>query len=890
MQKKTTSFLLAILLVVSVFTVTGCKISIGLNTLPTPSNVQYNDESNTVSWATIDNASGYYVQINDNNTVGKLDGNSYVIPNTLFKDNATFTVSVKACGDGILYSDSAWSSPMPFNYIKKVQTDYLDTYYSLGLGRSINFITASNYEPIAGSKSVFDKDKLSAQKPMMYQTLSTYGYETSAKDISEFMSKITANASQKLSSTTSASTGLVRLFCFSASISSKLDTNSGYTKQYESQSDQFYYHKEHIIKAKTLSLPNYNDTRLYAEMLDAQFLADAKMVNAGTMTPQAFINLYGTHVMMGVNLGGVLYIDYQEITERNASNSERYANITAGMSTSISAGITLNGLSAGAGDSSNVETSNDISSLNSAISSNKASSFSIKSLGGEPKDICNSMTEFAQTYKGWAETVKEGNYAVIDVPNNSMFCVWDYLDDSEYSNAKQILNEYIKEQSEIQEALFENKFAQYVLKENYIYDDETKILTVDMSSCQESGMIEENHLNTFNYKDNVLTLYPGINGNDVEKIKIIGGYKTKNSNNEVITEVINNFAIKFDDDWDGEVELILENVGLIGNGSIPLIDASEVKDSCKIKLTIIGDNVLDNGSNSLENPAPNVKVKDLEILGDGSLAVHGANGVDGVENGENGQDGGVAIEADDLTVNMEGALTVAGGNGGNGADGVGDGINGAHGGNGNVAISVLKTLNIVDGTIAISGGFGGNGGHGSARTSHPAKHGDVSWVNSRGPTGTEGYVGGYGGHGGDSGSCLLVLNFNVEEKSNLILIEANSGNGGNGGAGGSGGIGGENHWWAGGGYGGHGGAGGAGGDGGNAGIIKNVLIINNIAVDEYTNIEIQRLSIDKYSQGGTGGTGGEGGAGAWGYAGSGSQGAKGNDGKDGSGYIDGEYK
>jgi len=97
--------------------------------LAVPANVKV--EGKTLTWATVANASGYFVQI-DTNTPIYLNGNSttsYSLAS--LTECKTYQIKVKTLGDGTNYADSAWSASVDYT-IENLQNKVTVTFNSMG--------------------------------------------------------------------------------------------------------------------------------------------------------------------------------------------------------------------------------------------------------------------------------------------------------------------------------------------------------------------------------------------------------------------------------------------------------------------------------------------------------------------------------------------------------------------------------------------------------------------------------------------------------------------------------------------------------------------------------------------------------------------------------------
>lgn len=287
------------------------------------------------------------------------------------------------------------------------------------------------------------------------------------------------------------------------------------------------------------------------------------------------------------------------------------------------------------------------------------------------------------------------------------------------------------------------------------------------------------------------------------------------------------------------------------------------------------------GNNAIKAPTETsaiVKFTSLTFTGSGNLSIHGGNGVNATTAGGNGSNGVIAIIVDNITVDMTGALNVAGGAGGNGYKGTdgtqgstganglnqvrgstGDpGINGNNGGNGASGATSIKakSITILSGNIILQGGTGGAGGKGGV--GGQGGTGGVGYAGVIGSAGAgnggSGGSGGFGGNGGNGGLAVQCKVVNITD-GNLTLQNGDAGAGGAGGAGGKGGTGGNSTQW---GFycglSGGGGSGGLGGNGGNGGSVNKIETAVTINRSTDASVIINEGTV------GSGGTGGYGGA------------------------------
>ena len=230
------------------------------------------------------------------------------------------------------------------------------------------------------------------------------------------------------------------------------------------------------------------------------------------------------------------------------------------------------------------------------------------------------------------------------------------------------------------------------------------------------------------------------------------------------------------------------------------------------------------GENSIIAPLETTAISGFEsltITGSGNLEVKGGDGVSATTEGGAGTDGAIAIIVGNLTIDMEGSLTVVGGNGGAGKAGTNastsgaNGGNGGNGGNGAVPVNCITINALRFGSCSFVCGNGGDGGAGGAGAAGLVGRMDLGSKNYR--NGGAGGAGGSGGNGGNAGYSTQLIDLLKNTAISLDLGEG--GDGGVGGRGGNGGNGGPDigTLYIAEPYGLNGGDGGVGGRGGNGG-------------------------------------------------------------------------
>ena len=800
---------------------TVCKETIK-GKLPKPE--VYKKDDRTVYWNPVSGAAEYQVLVN---------GNSIMTESTeqnleeYFPGNQTLDIQVRACATADSdYIDSDWSDEYLYEIFGETVVNVK------GLGDAVNLLTGGYTEFAGGTTSIFDEKLFGRLRATQIDhvkgavTTATY-----TEGLESYLNQITEKTSTKTNTTVSA--GLGKIAKVTAGFG--FEVSKDYSTKSYGETKAVFYDMDYVWTETALELESYKNLEKYQAMLSEEFLADAAKVGKGDMTPERFIVKYGTHVMMAAYYGATFNAHYELLTDKKTAESAFGSDTGVGITAQIKGA--LKGVEL---ELNNVTEENAKEAyFTSTTTETMRTKFVAKTKGGPAVGISAlSLADFATACTDWVnklnEDKDENNYVIIDVPDNSLFCVWDFLDDS-YAEAKDVLNQYFYATCDESYYALKDKISS-LYSDSILFDEERGILTVNFAGLQGygadvdlNGKISypaENYLNTgVKFENNVLTVYASVNGNEVKKVVFKGSYCQRDLANQLITSKFENLSIVFDKWWNRPIVMEFDSFGFTApNGKVGL-DLSDLE-TADITINVVGGAYIEGGDGTSSGEAGFAGIlatgRNLTITGDGELTVVGGNGVDGAAGAANAQ---------------------VGGNGGNGGDGI-----------------VVANLTVTStGVHTIKAGTGGNGGTGGVQTAVPAKQGMVTWSSDRPATGFTGYTGGNGGNGGNSGRCLIVTNLTIKDSATVCLNESNSGAGGTGSKGGRGGAGGDTDWWGPGEVpGGDGGTGGTGGNGGNAGMILNArLVSGNETVD--SNAEIIVITCKAQGGAGVAGAGGDGG-------------------------------
>lgn len=714
-----------------------------------------------------------------------------------------------------------------------------NTFVANNIGRSINMITAKSFEPAAGTQYIFDTQKLFAQKVIKTPIPKGETKLSMGTSYEAFLEDFNLNLSVRIGKNEKGEQTDSGINYMPGSCDFSVNLGGSYKKVTEEETTEFYYQLKQIHSGYMLELYGYAKPQNYAAILSDSFKRDARAVNNGEMSPAAFIDIYGTHVMMGAYYGSAVNVNFYSIEHKDSTKEQWDVSLETDITNRLFFSDFNVGVNAKVGD------------CKTEKNESKNSVFTVSSIGGENGIVAgiDDISDFNKNYQEWSNSVSEDKYGLLDVPDGSLFCVWDYLDES-YSTAKNKLNQYAKEKCGEYFKSLTDKVSKTKMPNHLKYDEATGALTVTLANFQKNGNMNEFNNSLFDKETNVLTLNPVYQGKEVKIIVFDGGYYVPDDNGNPVQRKIENFAVKFGTGWNKDFNIILNNVAFSAPSNTACFDFSDILNkNIKVNINYNGKNYLEGGGGTAAQGVFNADGIDLGIIGStgAELIVHGGAGASVEVNksepvivyGSNGADGATAIIAKSLTINTFGTLKVYGGDGEDGKAGkageagkhdgrdkndgleAGSGSRGGNGGNGGHSIVVEEVVVQNAKILLLQGGIGRDGGNGGAGGRGGNGKGE------RGACGGKGGDGGDGGNGGNGGSIIAnyITIYDGVQSSAINIVIGQSGAGGKGGNGGQGGTPAKNtSLWAKGGKPADGGNGGNGGNGGTADIsFKSIL-------------------------------------------------------------------
>lgn len=788
-----------------------------------------------ISWGIVTGAERYQVKITYGSSATIEETSETLIDLTnFFAGNKELFIQIRAIAtveSG--YAHSFWSSI----YTYEIHGESITL--TNGIGKTIDLRTG-NYTSFNTQKSpIFDLtefSKLRVEKKIMNELNSMVSY---GDDMKSYLDDESLNITTKINASVS---GQVRKI--KAHAKYDFEISALYAKKSQSETKTAFFDMNSYYLANELTIAGVAGNKdLLQNALSSEFKAALLAVETGIMTPKAFVDAYGTHVIVSAIYGAKFNVHYDMITTKSANEVSGDVSTKMGIQASVEAAMNK---SLNASASGNTDLSSKYAWLQNNNAANQQTRFKVTATGGKNTTF-DSLESFASGYKEWTESVNEnkdkGELPLIEISDGGLYCIWHLV--YGHSNAKEALDDYLENECKVSYDAIRNKMNEAYYTDFVEFDEDTQVMTVNFKGLQQhSGAVDLSAIISYGkwYDSNtgvftVTPKYPVMDktgnekGVDIKKIVFKGGYQEADASGIVFKHGFTNFSIKFHPDWKENIEIEFDSFSYTAKVGQVGLDLSQVG-SEKITINVVGNAYIKGGDGASSGAAGLAGVlatnKNLTIKGDGEWTVVGGNGAKGALTGIDGASKG---DAPDRTWGYRGD----------------DGASGSNGGNGAGAL-YCNNITLISGTITLTGGTGGDGTNGG-NGGHGGKGGDY------GMPGGDGGNGGHGGNGGAGGDSIVGKNVSILGGKMLL----NGGDTGTCGSGGHGGDGGRGGWQTGvAAYkSGNGGNGGKGGDGGYAGSAGNSNISSlNISYKDATAVTIKKgkqAIRGYYGYGGSGG-------------------------------------
>ncbi|MDR3293665.1 MAG: hypothetical protein LBT20_06145 [Clostridiales bacterium] len=289
---------------------------------------------------------------------------------------------------------------------------------ALGLGYGVNALTADSATEISRAISMFDKKQLADVGVGQYKVGSNRATAITSQEISTVIQSYNASLIYGRSANANVLQGM-----FTAGFSTKFGLESNIGTAYKL--NQFYYIQNQYVKGNNFILNDYGDDGLYASMLSQTLRNDLIKVKNNTMSVDALLEKYGTHVVMGVSFGGMIECAYSMLSTEDSLSTTVGAALSAQFSASISNG------SSSAGGSQSSSAAFDAQYLKN--NSDYKTHLDINTVGGT---VISSATfgQLAGAYSEWVSSINNTDkHVIMDVADQGLVPIWYYFPE-EYSS------------------------------------------------------------------------------------------------------------------------------------------------------------------------------------------------------------------------------------------------------------------------------------------------------------------------------------------------------------------------------------------------------------------------------------------------------------------------
>ncbi len=285
-----------------------------------------------------------------------------------------------------------------------------------GLGYSINLIDSDEIkiENIKTSQPVLTETFLNSVNVVKTYVGSGQTYITEGDDIQSVYEMKYANFENELG--IEATKGVL-----SAGLKTKFGISSNQSSDTHSNSYYYSLESEHVTHSYVIENHKSN-TKQFADNLSDEYLNSLSRVNE-TGDWNWFYNIYGTHLLTGLKLGGKMQFNY--------SVKSDYINFTSEIKSALSTEI--NAKVSGVVDGTS-KLDIDFGVYDNRSNSKLVKNINMKVIGGQNFSSV-SFEDFINNYSPWYNSIKESNSKIIGVFSEGIIPLWDILP-QEYSSLK----------------------------------------------------------------------------------------------------------------------------------------------------------------------------------------------------------------------------------------------------------------------------------------------------------------------------------------------------------------------------------------------------------------------------------------------------------------------
>ncbi len=534
----------------------------------------------TIYWDPVPNANEYMVRVEDNYTctlrgtqclLKDLDWNGKPLSNI---EKGFIKVEVMALGHGY-FKASPWSEvDTSYYYVAEANSSDKANLNSLKIGYGYNLIEDAYLDITESSTvAVFDHDKLlalgdySGRTPASSGAGATYRYSS----MDEFLSKTNEEYNAKLSIGTP----------FLGTLSMQLEAGVGSNSRNYSYVETLVYIENKVYA--DYKIQNITPSE-YVHCLSDKFLKDLRCESDETKefadNPEALAeyiyNTYGTHAILGVTTGGAYYLQYMIATNETSIANEARAKFDA----TVKSGEILSkifSLECSAGF--------DLSQSNSYVSENTSAKLIGYYYGGNGRTPINA-NDANNAIAAWSEKFGEDTAVSIALTKDGAIDLVSLIGAVRPDFAA-TFEAYVNSKADESYRLLNEEFSAETANTfmSVVDEDGENVLRIDLSAYQAAGSLER--INSAYLLNNILTVYPVMQGKHIDRIHVIGGFDRINGQ-----KLIDNLSISLSEQWKRNVEIVVENLGVICNSNQGLIDTAKLGYGIHATVTYQGINVL----------------------------------------------------------------------------------------------------------------------------------------------------------------------------------------------------------------------------------------------------------------------------------------------------------
>lgn len=560
----------------TVCTICSFDKSVKLGT-PIISHIEYD----TVYWEPVNNADLYLIRINGDyeyqtrNTYCEIAMVRNAMGNgiTLLTNKEPITINVQVMAIGYdNYMDSNWSSIDNSYVYVPVSNDgaKIEELANYRLGYGYNLVE-DEYLRIANASrySVLDVGKL-LTLGQYTRTDNTKGYSDyySYSSVDEFMSKRENNFD--------ASVGVKIPLAGSL----KAQLSSSMSEHYSSYSYNEMFVADVGITIADHQLLNLKDEYLkYCMSVDFLKVIYRQTPETENLTDEELVEYiyerYGTHIILGVTTGGSYLAQYTVSTnnENIASTVKNSFNLTGAVNIQKILEVDI-GINVSGSQETEWKTSTTEAHFNVAWAGGTAGATT------NPANLDSAIQSWTQSVSNNPVSVRFTEEGAI-----SMSALIRTVD----SALADAFEEYVDSKTD---ATYKALYAQYDKNLNRLVgtpytEDGKTVIKVDLSSFQREGSMESAY--DPNFLDNILTIYPVMYGVRIDKIIVDGAF------NDAVaqSELIDKFSLALSKEWNRDVEIIINNLGIVCASEQGVIDLSEVTKNIQVDIAFTGVNMIE---------------------------------------------------------------------------------------------------------------------------------------------------------------------------------------------------------------------------------------------------------------------------------------------------------